>query len=96
MNREITLYSPIPKQSFSRIGWAIFAFFSVSLILQFLLSRLLLTFAPSVLEGVWGPWLLSSVPMYTALAFVYRVKTYRSVVSRKTRMQITAARTWKR
>lgn len=64
MNREITLYSPIPKQSFSRIGWAIFAFFSVSLILQFLLSRLLLTFAPSVLEGVWGPWLLSSVPMY--------------------------------
>lgn len=64
MNRESTLYSPIPKQSFSRIGWAIFAFFSVSLILQFLLSRLLLTFAPSVLEGVWGPWLLSSVPMY--------------------------------
>ncbi len=64
MNQENTLFSPTPKQKLSRIGWAIFAFFGATYLLQFIFSLILGLFFPAFLEGVWGMWLLSSVPMY--------------------------------
>ncbi len=64
MNRQTTTVAFSPKHSFSRIGWAIFAFFAATYALQFLFSLILSLAAPAFLESDWGGWLLSSVPMY--------------------------------
>ena len=64
MNQKNTLFSSTPKQRLSRIGWAIFAFFGATYLLQLVFSLILGLFFPAFLESVWGMWLLSSVPMY--------------------------------
>lgn len=64
MSQENIIFSFSPKQSFARIGWAIFSFFSATYVLQFLFSLILGLLAPAFLESTWGMWLLSAVPMY--------------------------------